>query len=118
MSDRGNFPIGYCALEYKARGDDSVSSDPHKVISIINRSAEGELTIRVRPDWRNTARAEDHAVLQALFDDLRERASLDPEVLLKQLSSLGVGALQTYHVGQTLADRPDLLQLFEGFEKI
>jgi len=118
MSDSGDFPIGYCALEYRAPDDDSVSSDPNKVILIINRSAEGELSIRVHPNWRNTARSDDHATLQALLDDLKERASLDPEGLLKQLSSLSVGALQTYNVGQSLADRPALLQLFEGFQEI
>jgi len=118
MSDRGDFPIGYCALEYKAPDDESLSPDPDRVILIVNMCAEGELSIRVHPDWRNTEVSEDHAVLQALFDDLRERASLDPEGLLKQLSSLSVGPMQTYDAGQTLADRPDLLQLFDRFQEI
>lgn len=118
MSDRGDIPIGYCALEYRAPDDESVSPDSKNVILIVSRLADGDLSIRVHPDWRKTASADAHSILPALFDDLRERARRDPESLFRQLASLSVGVLQTYDFGQTLADRPDLLQLFDHFQEI
>ena len=117
MSDRGEFPIGYCALEYRARDDES-SSDPKDVILIVAKQTSGELSIRVHPDWRKIARLADHSTLQAVFDDLPERALLDPESLIKQLSYLSVGPLNAYEAGQALADHPDLLQMFSRFREI
>ncbi len=116
--DNGNFLNGYCALAYRARDDESPSSTIESVILITARPFEGGLLIRVHPNWRRTARFEDHAELQALFDDLRERANLDPDGLFKQLSTLNVGPLRTYGTGHTLAGNPELLQLFEQFQDI
>jgi hypothetical protein len=114
-SDRGDFPIGCCALEYSARDDESLSSNIEKVILIANRQRSGELSIRVHSNWRQIVIPADHDYLQATLDDLAARARIDPESLLKQVSTLSVGPLQTYHAGQTLADHPDLLHLFDRF---
>jgi hypothetical protein len=118
MSDKRNVPIGYCALEYVARGNDSSTTNIKKVVLIVVGSSSGELSTRVHPDWHNIAGTEEREIFQALFDDVKERASLDPESLLEQLSSLSVGPLQTYDTGQTIADRPDLLELFMAFREI
>ena len=118
MSDRGDFPIGYCALEYRAPDNEVLSTDLERIILIATKLRRGELSIKVHPDWHKIAIPEDHAYLQAIFDDFAERTRLDPESLLKQLSTLSVGPLQTYDVGQMLADRPDLLQLFDRFKEI
>jgi hypothetical protein len=53
-----------------------------------------------------------------MFDDLSERARMDPDGLLQQLCSLSVGPLMTYDFGQTLSDRLDLLQLYVRFIQI
>jgi hypothetical protein len=56
--------------------------------------------------------------LQALFDDFKERAKLDSEGLLQQLSALSVGPLVTFDAGQELAERPDLRRLFHQLVEI
>jgi hypothetical protein len=73
ITGRGDFPIGYRALEYRAPDNQSGAPDPDKVIFIVNTTTEGELSIRVRSDWRKIVR----------FEDLRERAIRDLENLLK-----------------------------------
>jgi hypothetical protein len=118
MSVRAEFPIGYCTLEYCARNDESFSSDIEKVILIAIGLTTGELSIRVHPDWRQIVISADHSYLQSTLDDLAQRARRDPESLLRQISTLSVGPLQTYDVGQTLADRPDLLRLLDRFMEI
>jgi hypothetical protein len=84
----------------------------------VTRSVEDEICIGVHPDWRNVVKYQDHELIQALFGDFRERAELDPDGLLKQLSSLAVGHLVTYDAGLALADRPELRVLFESFQRI
>jgi hypothetical protein len=107
ITGRGDFPIGYRALEYRAPDNQSGAPDPDKVIFIVNTTTEGELSIRVRSDWRKIVR----------FEDLRERAIRDLENLLKQLSFLSVGRLQTYASGQTLGEYPELLRLLTRFRE-
>jgi hypothetical protein len=117
-SDRGDFPIRYCALEYSARDDEFLSSNIEKVILIANRQGSGELAMRVHPNWRQITIPADHPYLEAMFHDLAERARMDSDALLKQLSSLSFGPLHTHDAGQTLADRPYLLQLYDQFMEI
>jgi hypothetical protein len=117
-SDSGDFPIGYCALGYSARDDESLSSNIEKVILIAIRPTSGELSIRVHPKWLEITAPADHRYLKAMFDDLSERARMDPDGLLQQLCSLSVGPLRTYDFGQTLSDRLDLLQLYVRFIQI
>jgi hypothetical protein len=117
-SNSGDFPIGYCALEYSAHDDESLSSNIEKVILIASRPTSGELSIRVHPNWRQITISADYPYLKELLDDLAERVRLDSDALLKQLSSLSVGPLHTYDVGQTISDRTDLLQLWDSFMEI
>jgi hypothetical protein len=117
-SDTGEYPIGYCALEYSARDDEPLSSNIEKVILIVARQASGELLIRVHPNWQGIANTADHAYLKSTLNDVEERAHLDPGSLIKQLSTLSVGPLRTYDAGPTLAARPDLLQLYVSFMEL
>jgi hypothetical protein len=69
----------------------------------------------VRPNWRRIVQSKDEEYIEAVLSDFRERCLIDPEALLKQLSSLGVGALVTYETGSNLADYPQLLGFIKQF---
>ncbi len=117
MSGSGVYPIGFCALAYRAH-EGGAFLNILNVILVVNRLGNEELCIRVRPDWCETVGREALPHLQALFDDFKERVKYDPQGLLKQLSELSVGGLVTYETGRDLAERPDLYQLFESFAEI
>lgn len=110
-------PIGYCALEYRAHDEDSALANIERVVSIVARSGK-EIAIRVHPNWVGIVEAEDLPVIRDLFSDFAERALSDPESLLRQLATLGVGKLVTYSAGKALTACPDLEELFNGFESI
>ena len=110
-------PIGYCALEFKARDEDSPLANLERVVLIVVRSGR-ELAVHVHPNWTGIVEAEDLPVIRELFEDFSERARSDPESLLRQLATLGVGKLVTYSAGKALTSRPDLAELFDRFESI
>jgi hypothetical protein len=117
-SGHGHVPIGYCALEYRARDDDSASAKLERIILIADKSETGELRIRVHPDWRTIVTAEDQPMMAELFEDFAERSQRDSESLLQQLSALNVGPLVTYDAGQDISTRADLTELSNSFELI
>jgi hypothetical protein len=117
-TDSGQPRIGFCALAYKSHDHDDVGPNIESVIVIITRSRRSDISIRVHPYWRRIASSEDVPTLQALFDDFKERAKLDSEGLLQQLSALSVGPLVTFDAGQELAERPDLRRLFHQLVEI
>ena len=111
--DKGDSLNGYCALEYRAR--DEGSSDLGRVIAIVRCPAIGGLAVRIHPEWRKIASAEDHQTLEALFEDFAVRALSNGDELLRQLSTLSVGCLVTFETGRDLDDNPSLLQLWARF---
>ena len=95
-----------------------MSAGCQNVVLIAIRTRRGELEIRIRSDWRHIARPLDHEYLKSLFDDLKERVGFDPESLFTQLCSLGTGTVAVYKVGLALEESPELVQLFDQFQKI
>ena len=117
-SGHGHVPIGYCALEYRARDDDSASAKFERIILIADKSEMGELRIRVHPDWRSIVTAEDQPMMEELFEDFAERSQQDSESLLQRLSALNVGRLVTHDAGQDISTRSDLKELSNSFKLI
>ena len=117
MNDCGVFPIGYCALEYKAH-DEAPSASLDNVIAIVQRSELDAFHIRVRPNWQLVVEPEDYPVLQSLFDDFKQRAKDNLDDLFRHISDLGIGPLVTYDAGKDLANCPELLALFHRFIEI
>jgi hypothetical protein len=87
------------------------------VVLIVVRTGK-EIAIRIHPNWVEIVEAEDLQVIRELFDDFAERAHSDPETLLRQLTTLGVGKLVTYTAGKVLTSLPDIEELFSRFESI
>ena len=114
--DRGDSLNGYCALEYRAH--DEEISDLERVIAIVKHPTIGGLVVRVHPEWRRIALAEDHQTLETLFADFAARALSNGDELFRQLSHLSVGPLVTFETGRNLDDNPRLLELWHHFERI
>ncbi len=56
--------------------------------------------------------------IDSLLGDIRQRATLAPESLFKQLSALGVGPLITLGVGMKLDEDPLMQKLLTEFVEL
>jgi len=79
------------------------------------RDEDGGLLFSVHPEWRMMVRVKHVVPLEALLDDFKERAKRHPDELFRQISSLGVGLLQTRETGENLDEFPSLRDLFLSF---
>jgi hypothetical protein len=73
--------------------------------------------ILVRPDWIKIIQPVDREYIETTLSDLVDRSHIDPEALMSQLASLGVGPLVTADAGENLNADPSLLALAEQFEE-
>ena len=69
------------------------------IIAVLVMPEPEELILLVHPDWNQLVASEHKSYLQALFADLKERATIDPGAVFKQVSSLSVGPLITSATG-------------------
>ena len=106
-------PARFCALEYKSSDRNRLGPAEPLIIAVLIMPAEDGLLLLVHPNWKQLIASEDDSYLQALFDDLKERAIVDPDGVFKQVSFLSVGPLITHATG-TVA-RADLLERWKGF---
>ena len=105
----------FCALQYMPRGRKSTSAAASPVVLLVHRSEDGRLRILVHPERSKIIRSEDLDYIESLFQDLPERAKIDPDLLFEQLCHLGVGPLRTKAVGPSIDDNPLFLELSLGF---
>jgi hypothetical protein len=108
----------FCALEYRPSGWDGPTQVSSPVILFVLRNRRGDLQFRVHPEWRLIVQSKDLLYLQSLFQDFLERAQGEPEKLLVQVSSLGVGPLVTKACGADLKAHPELHELSSAFVQL
>lgn len=108
----------FCALEYRAQHGSDTPWRPPQVIVLVLRDVTSKLCFLVHPELRKIVQIEDVGYIQSLLRDFLERAKLYPEELFQQTSSLGVGPLVTYVVGQNLQDYPELQEFYTSFVQL
>lgn len=82
---------------------------------LVLRSEDGQLRLLVHPERSKIIQSEDLDYIESLFQDLPERAKVDPDLLFEQLCHLGVGPLVTKTVGSSIDDNPLFRELSLGF---
>jgi hypothetical protein len=85
---------------------------------LVLKSEDESLQFFIHPKWQTIVHEEDLAYIEALLQDLLDRAKMYPGDLFKQLTSLGVGPLTTQEVGFILDDHPFLLELLSKFVEL
>jgi hypothetical protein len=89
-----------------------------KVVLLVLRDEEGEISFLVHPEWRRIVGNRDVEYFESLFQDFLIRAKVQPELLFKHLCGLCVGPLVTKEVGQSFVDDPLLGELTSGLIKL
>jgi len=107
----------FCVLQYIASENDQDRADSSPIIALVT-SHDGEIGIRVRPEWEKIVLPTDRNYLEALYRDFRMRIKSDPDGLFRQLSDLSVGPLVTREAGSDLAANLPYLRLAEQFQEI
>ena len=108
----------FCVLQYIASESDQDRADSSTIIALVTSSHNGEVAIRVDPEWEKIVLPTDRNYLEALYRDFRIRIGSDPEGLFRQLSDLSIGPLVTHEAGSDLAANPAYLRLVEWFQEI
>jgi hypothetical protein len=106
----------FTALAYSADDFLTPPIDPANVIIIlVFHSKEGTVEARMRPDWDGVVLEHDREYISAVFEDFRQRVTLDPIQLFEQVSNLSMGPLVTVATGSDLVSDAEFLHLFEEF---
>lgn len=108
----------FCVLQYIASGGDHNRVDSPIIIVLVISFHDGEVGIRVHPEWERIVLSADREYLEALFADFRMRIRSDPDALFRQLSDLSVGPLVTREAGSDWAAYPEYLRLAHWFQEI
>lgn len=82
------------------------------------KDPDGNVQVRIHPNWRSLVQSEDLVYFQSVSRDFLERAKEQPEDLVAQIASLGVGPLVTKAFGANLKDHPELHELSSTFVEI
>jgi len=104
----------FCALAYKARE----AEQPSPIFLIALEDKSGKLGFLVDPDWHAVVLLEDRAYIEALLDDLPERARNEPAILFQQLASLEVGPVVMAQIGKQISDHSLLKEKCSRFVKL
>jgi hypothetical protein len=106
----------HCTLEY--RNDHRNSLEPKAsqlilgaLLQLNNEDDQYRLELFINPKWPEFVHEEDRKYIESLLKDLVERAQPEPEMLFKQLCSLGVGPIVTVEVRAGLFDASSRLSL-------
>lgn len=108
----------FSVLQYIASEGDQDRVDSPTIIALVTSSYNGEVGIRVHPEWERIVLPVDRKYLEDLFGDFRMRVKSDPDALFQQLSDLSVGPLVTREAGSDWTANPAYLRLAEWFRKI
>lgn len=108
----------FCVLEYHASESDRDQGDSPKIIALVIFSPDGQVAIRVHPEWEKIVLPTDREYLEALYGDFHVRIKSDPDALFQQLSELSVGPLVTREAGSDLAAYPAYLRMAEWFQEV
>ena len=110
--------IQFYAMAYRKQQAEQLVPAEGQVILFLVYGQSGDLRILVSPEWRQTVSLSDHAYIEAILADFRERAHSAPEALLEQVSSLSVGPLVAYTCGIRLEEFPELHTLSTTFTEL
>ncbi len=109
----------FCILEYSPSGPRSDEADTTSAVALVLWSIESRnLRILIHPELRKVVQAEDLSYIESVFADFLERAKSEPESLLKQVSSLGIGPLVTRQVGPNIAECPLVMEQCSSFVEL
>jgi hypothetical protein len=106
--------IQFCALEYSPHREEILSSRENIVVLLL-RAIDGDLRVLIHPEWRAIVEQTDRDYIGEILSDLKVRAQIDPDNLLKQAVSLSVGPLVVHREGPDLTKCPGLLSLSKKF---
>ena len=81
-------------------------------------SNDAKLEVYIAPGLRSLVKPEDWTYINALLNDLKERARVEPEQLFRQLSSLNVGPLICEMAGARIEDNVALSDTIVGFNRL
>ena len=104
----------YCALAYSAHGVPSADI----VFAILAELRSGAWKLLVRSGWPAIVLIDDQSYVREMLADMKSRVSEDVEELFQQLSSLSVGPIITYAVGQDAQSDPKLAVMVRDFIEI
>ena len=113
-----NRPQRFCALSYVADKPNALIAQSRPVHVLVLLSNDAKLEVYIAPGLRSLVKPEDWTYINALLNDLKERARVEPEQLFRQLSSLNVGPLICEMAGARIEDNVALSDTIVGFNRL
>ena len=98
-------------------------NEPHwpdnaPIIIVALKDERRMVEIYVNRNWRRLVEESEHSYILELIDDLKQRLTVGPEELFKQLSRLAVGKLVADGVKSGTRDGPPLCDLLTGLNQV
>jgi len=87
------------------------------ILVILHSEPDGSLSVLVDAAWRSSVAEEDLEEVEAILEDLSDRAALHPASLFEHLAEINSGCLVTAAKGEGISENPSIAVLLPRFRR-